>query len=70
MTFRLGGGALAITVMFGIGVALCSEITLSHRAVAQSNFHDDRMPDAPRAIHVELVDSDAPPGGIGEPGRP
>ena len=28
------------------------------------------MADAPRALHVELLDSDAPPGGIGEPGVP
>src|SRR3989442_6202081 len=28
------------------------------------------MADAPRALHVELLDTDAPPGGIGEPGVP
>jgi isoquinoline 1-oxidoreductase beta subunit len=28
------------------------------------------MPEAPRAIHVELIPSDAYPGGAGEPGVP
>jgi isoquinoline 1-oxidoreductase beta subunit len=28
------------------------------------------MPEAPRAIHVELIASTAPPGGVGEPGVP
>ncbi len=29
-----------------------------------------RMADAPREIHVPLVPSEAPPGGVGEPGTP
>lgn len=29
-----------------------------------------RMADAPRRIDVHLVTSDAPPGGVGEPGTP
>jgi len=29
-----------------------------------------RVGDAPRAIHVEILPSDGPPGGIGEPGVP
>jgi isoquinoline 1-oxidoreductase beta subunit len=28
------------------------------------------MPEVPRDIHVELIESDAPPGGAGEPGVP
>ena len=28
------------------------------------------MPRAPKAIHVEIVESQGPPGGIGEPGLP
>lgn len=61
------------SVLFGLSLALYGEITLRDGAVAQSNFHDyrlARMVDAPRAIHVDLVPSDAPPGGIGEPGVP
>ena len=29
-----------------------------------------RIGDAPREIHVHLVESTAPPGGVGEPGVP
>jgi len=29
-----------------------------------------RMYSAPREAHVHIVESDAPPGGIGEPGLP
>jgi isoquinoline 1-oxidoreductase beta subunit len=29
-----------------------------------------RIPEAPARIHVELVSSDRPPGGVGEPGVP
>jgi isoquinoline 1-oxidoreductase beta subunit len=29
-----------------------------------------RLTDAPRAIDVIIVDSDQPPGGVGEPGLP
>jgi isoquinoline 1-oxidoreductase beta subunit len=49
------------------------EITAKAGAIQQSNFHDYRvvrMVDAPRAINVTLVDSTAPPGGVGEPGTP
>jgi isoquinoline 1-oxidoreductase beta subunit len=39
----------------------------------QTNFHDYRlvrMPDAPRKVHVDIVENDGPPCGIGEPGVP
>jgi isoquinoline 1-oxidoreductase beta subunit len=42
-------------------------------AVEQSNFRDFklvRINEAPRKIHVDIVQSDAAPGGIGEPGVP
>jgi len=41
--------------------------------VDQSNFDDyqmARMSNAPRETHVHIVESDAPPGGVGEPGLP
>jgi hypothetical protein len=47
--------------------------TMKAGITEQSNFDTYRlvrMPDAPRALHVELLDTDAPPGGIGEPGVP
>ena len=60
-------------VIFGMSLALHSAVTLKDGAVVQSNFHDlrlIRMGEAPRKIHVEIVESDKAPGGIGEPGVP
>jgi isoquinoline 1-oxidoreductase beta subunit len=61
------------SVIFGMSLAFHGAITLKGGAVQQSNFRDVRlvrMGEAPRKIHVELVQSDAPPGGVGEPGVP
>jgi isoquinoline 1-oxidoreductase subunit beta len=60
-------------VLFGISIALHGAITMRNGAVEQSNFRDyqvARIADAPREIHVEIVASDGPPGGVGEPGVP
>jgi isoquinoline 1-oxidoreductase subunit beta len=60
-------------VLFGMSIALLSEITVVAGAVVQDNFRDYhlvRMADAPKAIHVDIVPSTAPPGGVGEPGVP
>lgn len=61
-------------VIFGMSLALYGGITMKEGAVEQSNFREGgrivRIGDAPRRIHVELVQSDAPPGGAGEPGVP
>jgi isoquinoline 1-oxidoreductase beta subunit len=59
--------------LFGMTVALHGAITVKRGAVEQRNFHDyplTRITEAPRAIHVELIPGDGPPGGIGEPGVP
>jgi isoquinoline 1-oxidoreductase subunit beta len=59
--------------VMGTSIALYGEITAKDGAIQQSNFHDfqmARMNNAPREIHVHIVESDAPPGGIGEPGLP
>jgi isoquinoline 1-oxidoreductase beta subunit len=59
--------------VFGASNALHGAITFDRGAVTQRNFRDFRllrMPEAPRAIHVELIPSTAPPGGVGEPGVP
>lgn len=58
---------------FAASLALMSEITVTNGKVDQSNFSDYelvRMPNAPRQTHVYIVDSDAPPAGVGEPGVP
>ena len=60
-------------VIFGLSLALYGEITMKDGATEQSNFRDFRLmrlPEAPRRIHVEVLQSDAPPAGIGEPGVP
>jgi isoquinoline 1-oxidoreductase subunit beta len=56
-----------------MSIALYGAITMKAGATEQSNFHDHRLvriAEAPRAIHVEVVPSSAPPGGVGEPGVP
>jgi isoquinoline 1-oxidoreductase subunit beta len=57
----------------GASIAFFGEITATNGAVDQSNFDDypmARMNNAPRETHVHIVESDAPPGGVGEPGLP
>jgi isoquinoline 1-oxidoreductase subunit beta len=57
----------------GASIALFGEITATNGAVDQSNFDDyqmARMNNAPRETHVYIVQNDAPPGGVGEPGLP
>ena len=59
-------------IIFGLSAALFTEITLRDGRVVQRNFDDYPMPklaDAPR-IKVEFIRSDAPLGGLGEPGVP
>ncbi len=57
------------SIVFALTAALKQRITVEAGRVQQSNFHDapllrfDEMP----AIETVLVDSDAPPTGIGEP---
>ncbi|MCY1012484.1 molybdopterin-dependent oxidoreductase [Nannocystis pusilla] len=60
-------------VIFALSHALYGEITMQQGATVQSNFRDFRLmrfPDAPRAIHVEIVADDGPSCGVGEPGVP
>lgn len=57
-------------INFGLTAMLYGEITHQDGRVQQSNFHDYqalRMLEAPHVV-IEIVDSEAPPGGIGEPG--
>jgi isoquinoline 1-oxidoreductase beta subunit len=58
-------------LIFGLSMALYSEITVSEGRVQQSNFHDYRVlriNEAP-AVSVHLIDNPkAPIGGIGEAG--
>jgi isoquinoline 1-oxidoreductase beta subunit len=60
-------------IMYGISNVLHERITLRDGKVQQSNFDDYnlmRMSDIPDELHVEFVDSDRPPSGLGEIGTP
>jgi len=59
--------------VFGTSVARSGEITAKSGAIEQSNFDNypvARINEAPYQTNVYLVDSDAPPAGVGEPGVP
>jgi isoquinoline 1-oxidoreductase subunit beta len=59
--------------VFGTSIARTGEITATGGAVDQSNFYDypvARMNDAPRQVDIHIVESMAPPAGVGEPGVP
>jgi isoquinoline 1-oxidoreductase beta subunit len=60
-------------VLFGMSHAFFGGATMKGGVTEQGNFHDYRlirMPEAPRKIHVDVLESEGPPGGIGEPGVP
>ncbi|MBZ4420101.1 molybdopterin cofactor-binding domain-containing protein [Myxococcus sp. RHSTA-1-4] len=61
------------SIIFGMSLALYGEISMKGGAVEQSNFRDFklvRIGEAPRKLHVDIIESDGRPGGIGEPGVP
>ncbi|MFP3920121.1 MAG: molybdopterin cofactor-binding domain-containing protein [Dichotomicrobium sp.] len=65
---QIEGGTL-----YGLSNALYGAITAENGVVQQSNFPDWRLmriDEAPRAMEVRIVGSDAPPGGVGEPPTP
>ena len=59
--------------IYGLSNALYGEITAKNSAVVQDNFPSwrlMRMREAPRDFKVEIIASNAPPGGVGEPATP
>jgi isoquinoline 1-oxidoreductase beta subunit len=59
--------------VFGTSLALFGEITATNGAINQANFNNyqlTRMNRAPQHVDVHIVESDAPPAGVGEPGVP
>jgi isoquinoline 1-oxidoreductase subunit beta len=57
--------------VFGTSIARSCEITATHGAIDQANFHNypvARIDEAPYQTNVYLVDSTSPPAGVGEPG--
>jgi len=60
-------------VVYGLSSVLKERATIRKGAVVQSNFHDYqllKMSEAPEEIHVEFLDSDESPKGLGEIGNP
>ncbi len=60
-------------VIFALSHALYGAITMRAGATEQSNFRDYRLMRigaVPRSIHVDVIESDGPPCGVGEPGVP
>jgi isoquinoline 1-oxidoreductase beta subunit len=59
--------------VFATSLARSGEITAKDGVIEQSNFHDypvARINEAPFQVNVHIVDSEAPPAGVGEPGVP
>jgi isoquinoline 1-oxidoreductase beta subunit len=57
--------------VFGTSIARSGKITFSHGMVDQSNFDDypvARMSESPYQTNVHIVESNAPPAGVGEAG--
>ena len=59
--------------VMGTGIAFYGEITATNGVIDQSNFDTfqvARMNVAPKQANIYIVENDAPPAGIGEPGLP
>lgn len=59
--------------IFGMSLALHGEITAKDGVIEQGNYDTYpvvRMSESPKAINVHIMNVDAPPGGVGEPGVP
>jgi len=57
--------------VFGTSVARSGEITATKGVIDQSNFQDysvARINEVPSQTNAYIVESDAPPAGVGEPG--
>lgn len=68
VTAQTEGGTL-----YGLSNALYGAITAKNGAIQQANYPDwrlMRMNEAPREMAVKIVESNAPPGGVGEPPTP
>ena len=59
--------------VFGTSIVRSGEITATKGVINQSSFQDyavARINEAPYQTNVHIVESDAPPAGVGEPGVP
>ncbi|MDJ0918937.1 MAG: molybdopterin-dependent oxidoreductase [Woeseiaceae bacterium] len=65
---QLEGGGI-----FGVSLTLHSGLTAENGRIVEGNFDTypvARMSDTPTVIETHIMDVDAPPGGVGEPGVP
>jgi len=66
---RIVESQIESAIVFGLSAALWGEVTITGGQVKQTNFNSYRVlrsNELPQ-LEVHLLDSDAPPGGIGEP---
>jgi len=59
------------SAVFGTSIARSGEITAANGVINQGNFDDypvARIDEAPYQTNVHIVESEAPPAGVGEPG--
>jgi len=59
--------------VFGASLTLMGEITATNGKIDQSNYNNypvARINEAPYETRVHIVETDAPPAGVGEPGVP
>jgi isoquinoline 1-oxidoreductase subunit beta len=60
-------------IIYGLSSVLHERVTIKDGVVEQSNFHDYnlmRMSDLPDEMHVQFVEVDTRPTGLGEIGNP
>jgi isoquinoline 1-oxidoreductase beta subunit len=60
-------------IIYGLSSVLHERVTIKDGVVEQSNFHDYnlmRMSDLPEEMHIQFVDVDTRPTGLGEIGNP
>jgi isoquinoline 1-oxidoreductase beta subunit len=60
-------------IIYGLSSVLHERVTLKDGAVEQTNFHDYnlmRMSDLPEEMHVQFIDVETRPTGLGEIGNP
>jgi isoquinoline 1-oxidoreductase beta subunit len=60
-------------ILYGLSSMLHERVTMKDGIVEQSNFHDYnvmRMSDLPEEMHVQFIDVDTRPTGLGEIGNP
>jgi isoquinoline 1-oxidoreductase beta subunit len=60
-------------MIYGLSSVLHERVSIKDGAVEQSNFHDYnlmRMSDLPEEMHVQFIDVDTRPTGLGEIGNP